>query len=125
MLAPAKLFTLLNEIVFVLLGILLGLVALSGRLFWNRRAPAWIGLGAFLIYWGLRVLWRASLEARSCAPAVRATSAVRGTSLTLIGILVLSVAWAPFPWVAPLLMAAGAILALRGALNAGLLVGAK
>ena len=49
MLAPANLFRFLNELVFVLLGLLLVRVAFWGRFFWNRRSAAWIGLAAFLI----------------------------------------------------------------------------
>ena len=125
MLAPAKLLALLNEIIFVLLGLLLVQVALTGRLFWNRRAPAWIGLGAFLIYWGLRALWRAGFTQRPAPHTLRAAAAVRGASLAMLGVLMLGVAWMPFAWVAPLLIAAGVVMALRGAVNAALLVHAK
>ena len=76
MLSPAHVFRLLNELVFVLLGVLLAGVAFTGRYSFNRRAPAWLGLGAFLIYWGLRAWWREGrpterragfAPARSCA----------------------------------------------------------
>jgi hypothetical protein len=115
MLDPANLFRLLNELVFLLLGPLLVWVAWTGRYFFNRRAPTWIGLGAFLIYWGLRAWWRASRPAsrRELAPA-----AVRGGSLALVGAMMLGIAWLPFAWVGPLLGAAGGILIVRGLVSA-------
>jgi len=108
MLRPAHLFRLLNELIFVLLGALLVWVAATGRYFFNRRAPGWIGLGAFLIYWGVRA-W-----ARAGPSTSRGEDRVRGGSLAVVGLLMLGIAWLPFRWVAPLLGAAGSILALRG-----------
>ncbi len=112
MLNPAAAFRLLNELIFVLLGTLLVWVAVTGRYFFNRRAPAWIGLGAFLIYWGVRA-W-----ARAGGYASRGEHVVRGSSLALVGVMMLGIAWLPFRWVAPLLGAAGSILALRGIISA-------
>ncbi len=119
MLSLAKLFRLLTESVFVLLGVLLVWVAMTGRYFFPRRAPAWIGLGAFLIYlgafliyWGLRAGWRTG---QTASPR---ESLVRGASLALVGAMMLGIAWLPFAWVAPLLGAAGAILVLRGLVTA-------
>ncbi len=112
MLRLAKLFRLLTESLFVLLGVLLVWVAMTGRYFFPRRAPAWIGLGTFLIYWGLRAGWRTG---QTASPR---ESLVRGASLALVGAMMLGIAWLPFAWVAPLLGAAGAILVLRGLVTA-------
>ncbi len=112
MLSPAHLLRLLNELVFVLLGVLLVWVAATGRYFFNRRAPTWIALGAFLIYWGLRA-W-----ARAGRYASRGEHRVRGGSLALVGAMMLGIAWLPFRWVAPLLGAAGGILVVRGLVSA-------
>ena len=112
MLSPVKLFRLLTEFVFVLLGALLVWVATTGRYFFNRRAPAWIGLGAILIYWGLRAGWRTRQA------DAREDSLVRGVSLALVGVMMLGIAWLPFAWVAPLLGVAGGILVLRGLVSA-------
>ncbi len=113
---PAQLFRLLNELVFVLLGLLLLLVAISGRfLFFNRRSVVWVGLGAFLVYYGLRAWWKArGLRVRREV----ATAAVRAGSLALLGAMMLAIAWVPFRYIAPLLGVAGGILALRGLVSA-------
>ncbi len=119
MLSPANVFRLLNELVFVLLGLLLMWVALTKRYSFDRRAPAWIGLGAFLVYWGLRAWWRRS---RQAVRGQAAAAAVRGASLALVGAMMLGIVWVPFRWTAPLLGAAGAILMLRGVVSALLFV---
>ena len=116
MLSPAKLFRLMTEFVFVLLGVLLVWVATTGRYFFDRHAPAWIGLGAILIYWGLRAGWRTRQA------GARGDSLVRGASLALVGAIMLGMAWLPFSWVAPLLGVAGGILVLRGLVSALLVV---
>ncbi len=115
MLSPANLFRLLNELVFVLLGVLLVWVAATGRYFFNRRAPMWIALGAFLIYWGLRAWVRAGRYDS------RGEQRVRGGSLAVVGAMMLGIAWLPFRWVAPLLGAAGIILVARGLVSAVLI----
>ncbi len=115
MLSPANLFRVLNELVFILLGVLLVWVAVTGRFYFPRRGPAWIGLGAFLVYWGLRAWLRAGRS------APRGEAAVRGASLALVGAMMLAIALLPFRWSAPLLGAAGAILAVRGLVSTGLL----
>ena len=114
MLSLANLFRVLNELVFVLLGVLLVWVAVSGRYSFNRRAPGWIGLGAFLLYWGLRA-W--SRRGRGAWRGEAAATAVRGASLALVGAMMLGIVWVPFRWTAPLLGAAGVILMVRGLLS--------
>ncbi len=119
MLSPAKLFWLLNELIFVLLGLLLVWVAVTSRyLFLHRRSAAWIGLGVFLIYWGLRAWRRASRAPHGSSRGEGIASGVRGASLALVGAMMLGVAWLPFSWVGPLLGAAGGILAVRGLVSA-------
>ncbi len=115
MLSPANVFRLLSELVFVLLGVLLVWVARTGRYSFNRRAPAWIGLGAFLVYWGLRAWWRGS---RQASRGEAAAGAVRGASLALVGGMMLGIVWVPFRWTAPLLGAVGAALMVRGLVSA-------
>ncbi len=115
MAAPALLFRLLNEFVFILLGALLALMAVSGRYGAPGRSTAWITLGAFLIYWGVRAWLRPERN------APRWQSRVRGASLVLVGTMVLAMAWAPFGYVAPLLEVAGVVLVLRGLASAAAL----
>jgi hypothetical protein len=112
MLSLAKVFRLLTEFIFVLLGLLLVWVATTGRHFFDRRAPAWMGLGALLILWGLGTLWRAGRS------GLRADNLVRGASLALMGAMILGMAWLPFAWVAPLLGVAGGVMVLRGLVSA-------
>ncbi len=117
MLSPPKLLLVLIELVFVLLGLLLIWVAVTGRLFFDRRATMWIALGAFLIYWGLRAWLEASRGARAAPKGQETVSRVRGGSLVLVGVMMLGITTLPFAWVAPLLGAAGAILVLRAAVS--------
>lgn len=114
MLSLANVFRVLIELVFVLLGMLLVWMTVTGRYSFNRRAPAWIALGAFLVYWGLRAWWR---RGRRAQRGEAAAAAVRGASLALVGAMMLGIACVPLRWTAPLLGAAGVILMVRGLLS--------
>ena len=115
MLQPAALLRMFTELALILLGLLLVQVAVSGRLLWNRRSPVWLGLGLFLIYWGVRAwMRRQSNEPRWAAQ-------LRGASLALLGLLMVGMARLPFTWVGPLLGAAGAVLVARGAISVALM----
>ena len=119
MLTPARLFLLLVELMFVLLGALLLWVAVSGRVFFNPRATAWIALGGFMVFWGVRTWFSAGRY------TTRAEDRVRGASLALVGLMMLGAAATRFAWVAPLLGAAGAVLILRGLASAVILTRAR
>jgi hypothetical protein len=54
MLNPRQLTRLLVEMLLLLLGGLLALLAATGQYSIPERSPAWLALGAFLVYWGLR-----------------------------------------------------------------------
>jgi predicted membrane channel-forming protein YqfA (hemolysin III family) len=110
-LSPAYLFPLLNEIVFVLLGVLLVFIALSRRFSAPRHSIAWMALGVILLYWGLRI-WIRAMRTQPRWP-----SRVRAASLALVGAIVLGIAFLPFSFAAPLLAVAGGILALRGVVS--------
>ena len=107
-LSPAYLFPLLNELVFVLLGVLLVFIALLQRFSLPRHSIAWVGLGVILLYWGLRI-W-----IRSMRTYPRLPSGIRAASLALVGAIVLGIEVLPYSFAAPLLAAAGGILVLRG-----------
>ena len=118
MLNPANLFRMMTEFIFILLGGFLVWVGLSGRLDpgnFNPRGPAWLGLGAVLIYWGART-W--AKTARAARTADRAVAQVGGASLILVGFMMLSLAFVEFRRVGIIFAAAGIILALRGILAA-------
>ncbi len=115
MLTPSQMLAFFNEVVFVLLGALLILVALSGRFSHPGHSKFWIILGVALLYWALRIWMRRTGVQPHWALQVRAIS------LALLGALVLAIAWLPFSFGAPLLAASGCVLALRGILSAAFL----
>ena len=118
MLNPANLFRMMTEFIFILLGGFLVWLGLSGRLDagnFNPRGPAWLGLGAVLIYWGART-W--AKTARAARTSDRAIAQVGGASLILVGFMMLSIVLVEFRWVGIVFAAAGTTLALRGILAA-------
>lgn len=118
MLSPANLFRMMTEFIFILLGGILVWVGLSGRLAlgsFNPRGPAWLGLGAVLIYWGARTMAKTARTART---SDRFVAQVGGASLILVGIMMLSLGFVEFRRVGIIFAATGAILALRGILAA-------
>jgi hypothetical protein len=118
MLNPANLFRMMTEFIFILLGGFLAWLGLSGRLDlgnFNPRGPAWLGLGAALIYWGART-W--AKTARAARTSDRTVAQVGGASLILVGLMMLSLLFVEFRRVGIVFVAAGTILALRGILAA-------
>jgi hypothetical protein len=118
MINPANLFRMMTEFIFILLGGFLVWLGLSGRLDprnFNPRGPAWLLLGAVLIYWGTRTLAKTASAARTWD---RAAALVGGASLILVGIMMLSLAFVEFRRAGMVFAVAGAILALRGILAA-------
>jgi hypothetical protein len=118
MLNPANLFRMTTEFIFILLGGFLVWIGLSGRLNplnFNPRRPAWLALGAVLIYWGARS-W--AKTARAAGTPDRAAARVGGASLVLVGCMMLSLVLVELRWAGPVFAATGAILALRGILAA-------
>ncbi len=118
MLSPANLFRMMTEFIFILLGGFLAWLGLSGRLElgnFNPRGPAWLGLGAVLIYWGART-W--AKTARAARTADRTVAQVGGASLILVGLMMFSLLFVEFRRVGMVFAAAGGILSLRGILAA-------
>ena len=114
MLTPDRLFRLLNEMIFVLLGGLLAWIGISGRIFFDRRSLSWAVVSLAILLWGLRALakpgeWREQWQ-----------NWTRGISLVLTGVLLVAIARVPFGWVGPLLTTAGILLILRGVLASAL-----
>ena len=118
MLTPERLLRVMIEIIFVLLGgllVWLGLRGpLSGRIV-DRHSVSWLILGVVLILWGLRALYKPGQWWR------RWENWTRGLSLVLLGALMLAIIRVPFSWVEPMLMAAGAVLVLRGIVASALI----
>jgi hypothetical protein len=119
MLNPANMFRMLTEFLFILLGGVLVWLGLNNRFLnpqsFNPRSPAWLGLGAALIYWGIRSIVKTSRAART---AGRTVVQVGGASLVLVGLMMLALVVLEFRWVGIVLAAAGGVLALRGFLAA-------
>ena len=85
MLTTAKLFQLLNEAIVLLLGALLILLAMSGRVGLPTRPAALVALGIIFVYWGARA-W-----VRRDHAALGSSSKIRAGSLVLVGALVLGI----------------------------------
>ena len=115
MLSPANLFRMMTEMIFVLLGGFLVWVGLSSRFMFDPRKPAWLGLGALLVYWGVRTWTKTKRAARTTE---RATARVGGASLALVGLIMLGLVFVEFRWVGTVLSMAGGILVLRGLISA-------
>jgi hypothetical protein len=111
MLNPANLFRMITEFVFILLGGCLVFLGLGNRFMFNPKSPAWLGLGAVLIYWGARAWIKTMRAART---SDRTAARLGGTSLILVGALMLGLVVVEFRRVGITLAVAGGILALRG-----------
>jgi hypothetical protein len=105
---PATAFRFLSEFIVLLLGALLIVLAVSGRVGLPGRPIALALLGVVLIYWGVRALLRAEPEGG------RQQSQIRAASLVVVGALVLAILILPVRDADPLLEIAGAVLVLRG-----------
>jgi hypothetical protein len=119
MLTPANLFRMMTEFIFILLGGFLVWLGMSNRFLspvnFDPRSPAWLGLGAVLIYWGVRTWLKTSRAART---SQRTVARVGGASLVIVGLFMLGLVFLTFRWVGLALSAAGGVLALRGLLAA-------
>src|SRR6266850_3696510 len=107
MLTPERLFRLMIELIFILLGLLVIGLGLLRRIYVDRHGAAWLILSVALIVWGLRALY-------SPGQWLRWQNWTRGLSLALLGVLMLMTSRVPFLWVGPMLAACGALLVLRG-----------
>jgi hypothetical protein len=102
----AQLFRLTNEFVFLLLGVLMVWVALTGRYLFDPRTLAWRLLAGLLAAYGLvTIRWRGG---------ERSIAWVRGGSLIVLGIVMLLLTRATMAWVTPLLLIAAGALIARG-----------
>jgi hypothetical protein len=111
MLNPANLFRMVTEMIFVLLGCLLVFLGLTTGDSFNPRSPAWLGLGAVLIYWGARS-WTKTI--RAARTSDRTVTRIGAASLVLVGFLMFGLVAVELRWVGMVLAIAGGILAVRG-----------
>ncbi|MDP9146928.1 MAG: hypothetical protein M3N22_04670 [Acidobacteriota bacterium] len=115
MLTSERLLRLVVEIIFVLLGLLVIWLGLTGHIFFDRHNWTWLILSVALILWGLRGLYKPG-------KTVQPEDWARGISLMLLGMVLLAISRVPFSWVGQLLACAGLILASRGSFGAALLL---
>ena len=94
MLTPQRVLRLTIEVIFLLLGVLVVWLALTGRILVERQKPSWLILSGALILWGLRALFGPN---KSWA---RWENWTRGLSLILLGVVMLAISRVPFLWVA-------------------------
>jgi hypothetical protein len=110
----SRLAQLFVEIVFVLLGGLLVLIAVTGRYLFNPRSLAWLLLAGLLVFYGLvTIRWRTG---------DRLMAWIRGGSLILVGLVMLGLSHVTMEWVTPLLLLAGGGLAARGIIVSALVL---
>jgi hypothetical protein len=117
MLTPERLLRLVIEIIFVLLGLLVVWLGLTGHIFFDRHKLPWLVLSVALILWGVRGIYR---KPGSKPPLPE--DYIRAVSLTVLGIVLLAISRVPFAWVGPLLACAGVVLVARGIAGSVLLL---
>jgi hypothetical protein len=116
MLSPAKMMQLVVELVFLLLGVLVVWLGITGHINFDRRSIGWLVLSVGIAAWGLLALgkpgeWWARWQKWN-----------RGGSLLLLGLLMLAISRVPFLWVGRLLAICGVVLMLRGVLGSALIL---
>jgi chromate transport protein ChrA len=116
MVTSERMLRLIIEIIFVLLGGLVGWLGWTGHIFFDRRKISWVVLSSALILWGLRALYKPNKS------WTRWENWTRGLSLTMLGLVMLAISRVPFSWVGPLLAAGGALLMLRGIIGSALIL---
>src|SRR5271154_3262879 len=108
MLTTDRLLRVVIELLFVLLGVLVVWLGVTGRIYVDRGTAPWMILSVALILWGVYAFYR---PGRAWLRGERWT---RGLSLILLCIVMLAIARAPFLWVGKLFAVAGLVLVLRG-----------
>jgi hypothetical protein len=108
MLTPARLTEFLVEFVFFLLGALLIWLAVNHRIAFDTGSSGWLALSGALVAWGAIAVLRPGQFWRKWQKWNR------GGSLVLLGLVMLAMSRAPFGWIFPLLVFAGAVLVTRG-----------
>jgi hypothetical protein len=117
MLTPDRLLRLVIELIFVLLGLLLVWLGVTHRISVDRHSLLWLALSVALIFWGIRSIYR-----KPGRKPPQPEDYIRAVTLALLGIVLLAISRVPSDWVAPLLAAAGFLLAGRGIIGTVILL---
>jgi hypothetical protein len=107
-----NLFRFLNEFIVMLLGALLILLSMTGRIGLPSHPGGLVALGVLFLYWGLRAGMRREAQMN------RWESLIRAGSLILVGLIVVVIQFVPFRYTSLLFALAGSFLILRGILGA-------
>jgi hypothetical protein len=116
MLSPARLSQLIVEVIFLMLGVLVVWLGVTGHINFDRRGMYWLIISLGVTAWGLLAL------ARPGQWWMRWQKWNRGGSLVLLGLLMLAMTRVPFDVVGKLLAACGVVLALRGVIGSMLIL---
>jgi hypothetical protein len=119
MIMPFRFLRLIIEIIFVLLGGLVVWLGITGHIFFDRRKTSWVVVSVVLILWGLRAIYRPNKW------STRWENWTRGVSLTVLGVVMVTISRVPFAWVGPLLASGGVLLMLRGIIGSALVFGPR
>jgi hypothetical protein len=119
MIMPLRFLRLIIEIIFVLLGALVVWLGLTGHIFFDRRKTSWVVVSVVLILWGLRALYKPNKW------STQWENWTRGVSLTVLGVVMVTISRVPFAWVGPLLASGGVLLMLRGIIGSALVFGPR
>lgn len=114
MIQSANLVRLVNEFILFLLGALLLLLAITGRVSLPSRPWAMAAVGVLFLYWGARAWARPEQRGNQLLAEVRAGS------LALVGAAILAVPIFPVHLANMLLEIAGGVLVIRGLLAGAL-----
>ena len=116
MISPAKMTQLVVELIFLMLGVLVIWLGVTGLINFDRRSIGWLVISVGVTAWGVLALgkpgeWWARWQKWN-----------RGGSMVLLGLLMLAISRVPFWWVGKLLAVCGAVLVIRGALGSALIL---
>ncbi|HUL14563.1 MAG TPA: hypothetical protein VLV88_01085 [Terriglobales bacterium] len=118
MIGMDRMLKLFVELIFVLLGGLVVWLGWTNHFLYsfNPRGAGWLILSAVVIVWGAKAFFGKG-EFRT-----KWGNWLRGTSLILMGAVMLTMSRATMQWVGPLLAGAGVLLAVRGFVGAVLAI---
>jgi len=116
MLSPARISQLMVEVIFLMLGVLVVWLGVTGHINFDRRSIYWLALAIGVTGWGVMALTRPQQW------WMQWQKWNRGGSLLILGVLMLAMTRVSFLWVGKLLAVCGVVLALRGAIGSALIL---
>jgi len=117
MLTPARLTQFTVELIFILLGALVIWLGLHQQINFNPRSTSWLVISIGVIAWGALTLSKSSWQWW-----MRWQKINQGGSMIVLGLLMFSIGRVPYGWAGRFLALCGAVLILRGAIGAVLIL---